>query len=59
MEVRLQAQTGEANLDSPPPPSANLCPFPLPPSSSHIGMLRFSSLGEGGMPSSSLVKLVE
>ena len=27
--VRLQAQTGEANLDSPPPPSATLCPFPF------------------------------
>lgn len=57
--VRLQAQTGEANLDSPPPPSATLCPFPLSSSSPHTGLLRFSSLGEGGMRSPSFVKLVE
>lgn len=58
-DVRLQAQTGEDNLDSPPPPSVTLCAFPLPSSPPYTGVLRFSSLGEGGMRSPSFVKLVE
>jgi len=45
----LQAQTGEAYLDTPPPPSATMCPFPLSSSSPHTGVLHFSSLGKGGM----------
>lgn len=57
--VRLQAQRVEANLDSPPPPSATLCLFPSPSSSPHTSVFRFSSLGEGGMRSPSFVKLVE
>lgn len=57
--VKLQAQPGEANLDTPPPPpSATLCPFP-PFCSPYTGVLRLSSLGEGGMRSPIFVKLVE
>lgn len=50
----LQAQTGEGYLNSPPSFSST-----SPCSSPHTGLLRFSSLGEGGIRSSSFVKLVE
>lgn len=56
---QAEARTGEANLDSPPLPSGILCPFPLHLFPPHTGVLRLSSLGEGGMRSPSCVKLVE
>ena len=54
--VRFQEQ---ANLDSPPPPVTPSIPFPCCPAPPHTAVLRFSSLGEGGMRSPSFVKLVE
>lgn len=57
--ARFQEQTGEANLDSPPPTMPSSIPFPCSPALPHTAVLRFSSLGEGGMRSPSFVKLVE